>query len=321
MMIQKTKTKVFFKRLKNQWQLQVYAFMGIAFLIVFCYVPMSGLIIAFKDWKVSTGYAGYMTSDWTSNHGMKYFIQLFSDPNFAMLLKNTLYLSLLKLIFSFPAPIIFALALNEVNKIGFKRVVQTVSYLPHFISWVVVYGLIFTFLNTSTGLVNNILLKTGKVIEPVNFLANAKYYWQIAIISDVWKELGWWSIIFLAAITCIDPSLYEAAKVDGANRIQSIFFITLPAIKGTISIMLILSLGALMAGGMGGSNFDQAYLMSNSLNYSKSAVLPYYVYQTGLLNYRYSFATAVGLFQSFISLFLVLTSNYVSRKISGYGLF
>lgn len=317
----KTKARKFFIRFNNQWQLQAFALMGIIFLLIFAYTPMTGLIIAFKDWKASTGYKGYLTSPWTSQFGMKYFLQLFNDPKFPMLMKNTICLSLLKLLFSFPAPIIFALALNEMRKAGVKRLVQTVSYLPHFISWVVVYGLIFTLFNTSTGLVNHILLSTGAVDEPVNFLANPDYYWQIAVISDIWKELGWWSIIFLAAISGIDPALYEAAKVDGANRVQSIWHITLPAIKGTISVMLILSLGALMAGGMGGSNFDQAYLMSNSLNYSKSAVLPYYVYQTGLVNYRYSFATAVGLFQSFISLTLVLISNFVARKVSGYGLF
>lgn len=309
------------KRLWAQRYLQIFAILGMLFLLVFCYVPMVGLIIAFKQYRISTGFNGFFTSQWAAQGGFKNFLDLFKASAFPMVMRNTIVLSLLKLVFSFPAPIIFAIALNEVGNMKFKKVVQTVSYLPHFISWVVVYGLVFTFLNTSSGVVNRLLVESGMVTESVDFLASPNYYWTLAVVTDIWKELGWWSIIFLAAIAGIDQSLYEAAEVDGASRLRRIWHITLPSIKGTIMIVLILAVGSLMTGGMGGSNFEQAFLMGNKVNYEASAVLGYYVYETGLVNLRYSYATAAGLFQSLISLILVLTSNYLSRKTSGYGLF
>lgn len=309
------------KRFSSQRYLQLFAILGIVFLLIFCYVPMMGLIIAFKNYKISTGFQGFFTSSWAANGGFKHFIDLFKASAFPVVMRNTLVLSLLKLIFSFPAPILFAVALNEMGNGKLKRVVQTVSYLPHFISWVVVYGLVFTFLNTSSGVLNRVLIETHIVPKAVDFLASPEYFWALAVLTDVWKELGWWSIIFIAAIVGIDQSLYEAAIVDGANRWKCIWYITLPGIKGTIMVVLILAVGSLMTGGMGGSNFEQSFLMGNKVNYETSAVLGYYVYETGLVNLRYSYATAAGLFQSVISLILVFTSNYLSKKTSGYGLF
>lgn len=310
----------FLKGLRSQLALQMIAIAGLLVLAVFAYIPMSGIIIAFKDYKSAAGFAGFFTSPWTSQNGFKHFIAFFSDPWFGRVLKNTLGISVLKLLFSFPAPIIFALALNELRLSKFKRVVQTVSYLPHFISWVVVYGLVFTFLNTQTGFVSRIMVDLGLWSEPYNFLANESTFWTLAVITDVWKELGWWSIIFLAAITGIDPGLYEAAKVDGASRWRCVWHITLPGIKGTVVVLLILALGGLFSGGMGGSNFDQTYLMGNNVNYPTSMTIGYYAYQTGILNQRYSYATAVGLFQSVISVTLVGLSNWSSKKLTGEGI-
>lgn len=309
------------KRFASQRYLQLFAILGIIFLVIFCYIPMAGLIIAFKDYKISTGFEGFFTSNWAANNGFKHFIDLFKASAFPMVMRNTIVLSLLKLIFSFPAPILFAVALNEIRHGRLKRVVQTVSYLPHFISWVVVYGLVFTFLNTSSGVINRALVDSNVIPKAIDFLASPDYFWALAVITDIWKELGWWSIIFLAAIAGIDQSLYEAATADGANRLSCIWHITLPSIRGTIMVVLILAVGSLMSGGMGGSNFEQSFLMGNKVNYETSAVLGYYVYETGLVNLRYSYATAAGLFQSLISLVLVFGSNYLSKKTSGYGLF
>ncbi|MDR2020542.1 MAG: ABC transporter permease subunit [Treponema sp.] len=317
----KTELRRTWRGIKSQLSLQVFALLGMAFLLIFAYIPMSGLIIAFKDYRSVTGFAGFFTSPWTANFGFKHFIAFFKDPWFARVLRNTLGISVIKLLFSFPAPIVFALALNELRCNKFKRIVQTISYLPHFISWVVVYGLVFTFLNTQNGLVNRLLSDTNLVSGPVNFLANPDTYWAMAVITDVWKELGWWSIIFLAAITGLDPALYDAARIDGAGRLACIWHITLPGIRGTTVVLLVLALGGLFSGGMGGSNFEQTFLMGNSVNYQKSMVIGYYAYQAGILNQRYSFATAVGLFQSLISVTLVLISNRAAKKVTGEGIY
>lgn len=305
-----------YRRFRAQGVLQAFAIAGFVYLLIFCYTPMLGLGIAFRNYQAKMGIAGFFTAEWV---GLKHFKAFFGDYQFADIMTNTVVLSLLKLVFSFPIPIIFALALNEMQHPKIKRVVQTVSYLPHFISWVIVYGLLFTLFNTSSGMVNNLLADLG--FEKVEILTGKEYYWTLAILSDIWKEMGWWSIIFLAAISGVDPSQYESAKVDGATRLQSIWHITLPNIRSTIMVMLILAIGSLLSGGMGGSNFDQSYLLGNSINYSKSVTLPYYVYQVGLSQLRYSYAAAAGLFQSVISLLLVLGSNYASKKLTGTGFF
>ncbi len=308
-----------FRRFYAQRYLQFFAIMGFVYLIIFNYLPLLGIQIAFKDYKPAMGFDGMFTAPITSEGGFYHFNTFFRDINFPIVMRNTIVLSLLKLAFSFPVPILFALALNEMRGSFCKRIVQTVSYLPHFISWVIVYGLVFNFFNTSNGVINTLLTQAGKA--KIDFLTSPQYYYALAVLTDVWKEMGWWSIIFLAAISGIDQSQYESAKVDGASRMRCIWSITLPNIKGTIMIVLILSIGSLMSGGMGGSNFDQSYLMGNTINYSHSVTLPYYIYQMGLTKFRFSYATAIGLFQSLISLFLVLSSNYASKKLTGSSFF
>ena len=307
------------RRFWSQRWLQLFAILGFAYILLFYYVPMLGIQIAFKDYKPTMGFAGMFTAPLARNNGFYHFLTFFKDPNFSTVMRNTICLSLLKLFFSFPVPILFALAINEMRGTVLKRIVQTVSYLPHFISWVIVYGLMFSFMNTSNGVINTLLTSAGK--PQIELLTGKEYYYTIAVVSDIWKEMGWWSIIFLAAISGIDQSQYESAKVDGASRVRCIWSITLPNIRGTIMIVLILSIGSLLSGGMGGSNFDQSYLLGNTLNYSKSVTLPYYIYEMGLTKFRFSYATAIGLFQSVISLLLVLGSNFASDKLTGSSFF
>lgn len=306
-------------RFWGQRYLQIFAIMGFLYMLLFSYFPMFGIQIAFRDYKPAMGIAGMFTAPLTSEHGFYHFNTFFRDPNFGTVMRNTVVLSLLKLLFSFPIPIFFALAINEMRGTVLKRIVQTVSYLPHFISWVIVYGLIFSFFNTSNGVVNSLLRDSGR--NQIEFLTGREYYYVLAVASDMWKEMGWWSIIFLAAISGIDQGQYESARVDGASRMRCIWSITLPNIRGTIMIVLILSIGSLMSGGMGGSNFDQSYLLGNAINYTRSVTLPYYIYEMGLTKFRFSYATAIGLFQSLISLVLVLSSNWASNKLTGTSFF
>lgn len=306
------------KRFKSQLTLQIFAWMGVAFLIVFCFVPMFGIIIAFKDYKLNQGILGFFTSEWV---GLKWFSEFYHDLVFWPTIRNTINMSLLKLVFTFPVPIIFALAVNEVRISPIKRTVQTISYLPHFISWVVVSGMLFSFLNEQNGLLNQALLGMGIIDKPISFLSGPQYFLPIVVISDIWKEMGWWAIIFLAAITSVDLSLYEAAKVDGAGRLKQIWHITLPSIKGTIVIVLIMSIGNLFGGGISGSNFDQAYMLGNVANNSVSEILQTYTLKMGLSQGRFSYATAISLLQSIISLILVSASNWISNKLTGTGLF
>jgi putative aldouronate transport system permease protein len=305
-------------RFKLQIYRQIFVLMGMLFLFIFSYIPMVGIIIAFKDYKLASGFAGFFTSEWV---GFKYFIEYFNDINFMLTIKNTIAISVLKLVFTFPVPILLALTLNEMKNQRIKRIVQTVSYLPHFISWVVVSGILFSFLNQQNGLLNQILVLVGITEEPLSFLSDPKYFWGMLVVSDIWKGMGWWAVIFLAAIAGVDQELYEAAIVDGSNRLQRIWYITLPSIKGTIMIVLILSLGNLFGGGLGGSNFDQCYLLGNPVNHKASEIIQTYVLKMGLAQGRYSFAAAIGLLQSIISLILIYTSNYTADKISGVGLF
>ena len=218
-------------------------------------------------------------------------------------------------------PIIFALALNEIRNTRHKRIFQTVSYLPHFVSWVVVSGLMFSLFNQTNGLLNQLLVGTGLVDNGIPFLSAPESFWPLVVISDIWKGMGWWAIIFIAAITGIDPTLYESAIVDGASRMRRIWSITLPSIKGTIIIVLIMSLGNLFSGGLGGSNFQQSYLLGNPVNYNSSEIIETYLLRVGLTQGRYPFAAAMGLIQSVISVVLIFSSNFASNKISGTGLF
>lgn len=298
--------------------MQVVMILTMVYVFIFSYIPMVGIIIAFKDFKVTDGILGFFTTDWV---GLKYFREFFTDFNAGLLLRNTIVISLLKLAFTFPIPILFAICLNEVGNGFFKRLTQTISYLPHFVSWVVISGIIFSFFNQQNGLINQVLLKIGWVDQPVDFLTNPNYYWAMAVISDIWKETGWWAIIFLAAITGVDSGVIEASIVDGAGRLRRIWSIILPSIRGTITVVLIMAIGSLLGGGLSGSNFEQSYLLGNQVNYSTSEIIQTYTLRVGLANGRFAYAQAISLFQSIISLVLVFSSNAISKKVSGTGLF
>lgn len=306
------------KRFKGEFTFHIFVGLGLLFLLVFSFTPMFGIIIAFKDYHITSGISGIFTSEWA---GLRYFKEFFTDYNFPSLVRNTLMLSILKLVFTFPIPIMLAIMLNEVNNTYFKRFVQTVSYLPHFISWVVVVGIAFAFFSTDTGVINNLLLKLNIIDEPLQILTDPNSFWGLAISTAVWKEAGWWTIIFLASIAGIDPSLYEAAEMDGASRLKRIWHVTLPGIKGSVIIVLILAIGNMLGGGLVGSNFEQAFLLGNPLNSDTSQIIQTYAFNVGLAQGRFAFATAIDLIQSLISITLILLSNYIAKKVSGSSLF
>jgi len=308
----------FRKRFRKQMAFHLFVLLGVAFMLVFNYTPMFGILMAFKEYKITSGVSGIFTSEWA---GLRYFREFVNDYNFPTLIRNTLALSVLKLVFSFPVPILLAIMLNEARLVWFKRFVQTVSYLPHFISWVVVTGVLFAFFSANTGLVNQLLVDLGLIDEPLPILTDPDYFWGLAVVSAVWKEAGWWAIIFLASIAGIDPSLYEAAEMDGAGRLQRIRHVTLPGIKGAVIVVLILSIGNILGGGLVGSNFEQSFLLGNALNSDKSQIVQTYAFNMGLAQGRFAFAAAIDLVQSVISVALILISNAVARKVSGAGLY
>jgi len=297
------------RRLKQQKLLQVMALLGIAWLIIFHYVPMYGIIIAFKDFDIIYSIG---ESPWA---GWEHFKAFFEDESLGYVIKNTFGMSILKLVIGFPLPILFALFLNELRSVRFKKAVQTVSYLPHFLSWVILGGILTTWL-ADVGIVNKLLLALGFINEPISYLAEPGYFWGIVVSSNIWKELGWSAIIYLAAITGVSPELYEAATIDGAGRFQKMFYITMPMIKGTVTILFILAVS-----GMLNSNFDQIFILKNQLNESASNVIDTYVYQVGISQGRYSYATAVGLVKSVIAFILLIGANTITKKINNTSLF
>lgn len=276
-------------------------------LIIFCYKPMYGIIIAFKKYRPSLG---IMKSPWV---GLQYFRQFFRDPYCARLFRNTFTISFLNLLFGFTAPIFFALMLNEVRAKFFKKTVQTISYMPHFISMVVMCGMITVFC-ANDGLINNIIAMFGG--ERSNLLMNKNLFYPIYIISDIWKNLGWDSIIYLAALSGIDQEQYEAARIDGASRIQQIFYITLPGIMPTISMLLVLRIGSLLSVG-----YEKIILLYQPTTYEVADVVSSYVYRRGLMDGQFSYGTAVGLFNSIVNITLLLIANKVSKKLGQSGLF
>ena len=280
---------------------------GMLYYLLFHYKPMYGLLIAFKDYRILDG---VMASPWA---GLKYFKMAFGSDEFWRVFKNTLILSGYKLIFTFPAPIILALMLNEVRCLKFKKVVQTMTYMPHFISWVVLAGVIINFLSPSVGPINMIIKAMG--FEPIYFMGDKKYFRGILVISSIWKEVGWGTIIYLAALSNVDTQLYEAAVLDGAGRFRQTISVTLPAIANVIVIMLIMQVGKII-----NDDFDQIYNMYNPAVYSVADVLSTYIYKMGLEQAMYSFSTAVGLFKNVIAFALVLMTNAISNRVSDYGL-
>jgi putative aldouronate transport system permease protein len=308
-MDRKKKIHKFLHKLNQQKYLQMMVIPGIIFMFIFNYIPMYGIIIAFKRYNIVRSISA---APWV---GFEHFIDFFTDPRFFLVLKNTLGISVIGLLIGFPLPIIFALFLNELRSVKFKRVVQTISYLPHFLSWVVLGGMLINWLS-DVGMINELLIKMNILKEPIWFLGEPKYFWGIAISSSIWKGLGWSAIIYLAAIAGIDPELYEAATVDGAGKFQKMRSITLPCISGTIAILLILAVSGLM-----NSNFDQIMVLRNPLNRQASDVIDIFVYRMGLESGRFSYATAAGLFKSVINLMLLLFANYTTKRLQGKSLF
>ncbi|WP_027094138.1 ABC transporter permease [Cohnella thermotolerans] len=301
--------KKWLRKLYRQRYLQLMALLGVAWMVVFNYIPMYGILIAFKDYDIILPMS---QAPWA---GLEHFKEFLTDDNLGNVIRNTLGMSLIKLIVGFPLPILFALLLNEIRSARFKKSIQTISYLPHFLSWVILGGILATWL-ADVGIVNKILLALGFIDTPISYLAEPRYFWTIVVTSDIWKELGWSAIIYLAAMSSVSPELYEAATIDGAGRFQKMRSITLPCIKGTIAILFILAVSGLL-----NSNFDQILVLRNSLNESASSVIDVYVYQTGIADGRYSYSTAVGLIKSVIALGLLLGANYVTKKLNDTSLF
>jgi putative aldouronate transport system permease protein len=279
----------------------------VVYYFIFSYIPMYGAIIGFKDFSPGKGILG---SPWVGFH---WFLAFFRSVYFGRLIGNTLLLSLLSLLFSFPVPIVFALLLNEVKSGVFKRAVQTVSYMPHFISLVVVVGIIVNFLSPTDGIVNSLLRGIG--LEPVNFLGEPAWFRPLYIGSGIWQSFGWNSIIYMAALSSIDPQLYEASRIDGAGRWKQMLHVTLPGIRPTIVMLLILALGGLMNVG-----FEKIILMYNPSTYEVADVISTYVYRRGLLGAQYSFGAAVGLFNSVINFILLITVNRISKRVTDIGM-
>ncbi len=279
---------------------------AILYYTIFCYKPMYGIIIAFKDFSPGKGIFG---SPWV---GLKHFEAFFSSYYFWRLLKNTLSISLTSIVFGFPAPIIFALLLNEIRNMKFKRVVQTVTYMPHFISLVVICSLIKLF-TAEDGIITSLLSVVG--FEPVTMLSKSRYFVPLYVISGIWQEVGWGSIIYLSALTAIDPGLYEAATIDGATRWQQTLHVTLPGITSTIIIMLILRMGSVMSVG-----YEKIILLYNEGIFETADVISTFVYRKGLQQFQWSYSTAVGLFNSVINFAIVFAVNQISRRVSEVSL-
>lgn len=291
---------------KSVGQQKYLYFMSIPFVIwlfVFSYVPLWGWTMAFQNYKPAKSFSN---QKWV---GFKNFVELFQDERFYLVLRNTLAMSLMGIIVGFIVPIVFAILLNELRSMKFKRTIQTVSYLPHFVSWVVVAGIITKLLSIDGGIVNEILLSLHIIDQPIQFMAKGNWFWGIVTASDVWKETGWNAIIYLAAITGIDKEQYEAARVDGASRFRQIWNITLPGIRPTIMVLLILSIGHLTSIG-----FEKQMLLGNSLVTDYSEVLDLYALKYGIQINRFSYGTAIGMFNSIVSIILLFTANGLFKK-------
>ncbi len=295
------------RRCRQNKYLLLLALPGIVYYFLFHYAPMYGVVIAFKNYKGGTS---MMQAPWV---GLKWFQEFFGSIYFGRLLRNTLLISLYNLVFGFPLPILFALVLHETQNRLFKRVVQTVSYLPHFISVVVVVGMLQTMLSTTDGVVNNLIRASGG--EVVNFFGSSRWFRPLYVGSGIWQSFGWNSIIYLAALTNADPTLYEAARIDGANRWQQTLNVSIPCILPTMVILLIMQLGRTMSVG-----YEKIILMYQPATYEVADVISTYVYRRGIVNGQFSFATAVGLFNSVINMVLLVSVNAVSRRLGDVSL-
>ncbi|MCI9610746.1 MAG: sugar ABC transporter permease [Eubacterium sp.] len=291
------------KELKKYFPFYMFLLPAIILVILFCYMPMEGLMIAFKDYKMARGIEG---SEWV---GLKHFQALFSDPNFYRVLGNTLKISIFTLLTTFPITIIFTILVNEILNTKFKSVVQTITYMPHFLSWVVVGTFVYQILSPTGGVINAILIQLGILDKPLYFMAQKDMFVPIYLIANLWKSTGYSIVIYLATIAGIDTALYDAASIDGANRFRRILHITLPAMFPTMCTMLILNIGSLVSVG-----FDPIFNLYNDATYQTADVISTYVYRKGMIESRYDFSTAIGLFQNVVSLVLVLIANWFARK-------
>ena len=297
----------------TQFQLHTLMLPGTICIILFSILPLFGLILAFKNYSVVEGVAGIFTSKW---HGFQNFKIIFGNHDFTRMLVNTLGINLLGNLVNIPAALFFALLINEIASPFLKKSVQTLTYMPHFISWVVFGGIVITLLS-SDGPINNFLVNTGIFKNPVVFMAQPKKFWAIAIISNLIKELGWSTILYTAAIAGVDQELYEAAEIDGAGRFRRMISITIPCIKGTVMIMVIFAVAGIL-----NNNFDQIYVLQNSFNLERSEVIDTYIYKIGIQQLQFGMAAAVNITKSFFSLALLLLANGIVSKLSdGYGLF
>jgi len=296
-----TKRDLLVRHIKRDKFLYLMVIPGLLFFIIFKYVPMYGITIAFKDYRISQGVLG---SPWV---GWKHFARFFTSSDFSQVMINTVLLSLYKLMIGFPVPILLAILLNELHSIFFKRVVQTVTYLPHFISWVVIGNLVLILLSPKTGLLSSMI--TSLTGAHVNLLMDPRYFRGVLVVSDIWKEMGWSAIVYLAALAGVDPTLYEAADIDGASRGRKMWSITLPSIVNVIVIMLILRVGRILDAG-----FEQVLIMSNPLVNSVAEIIDTYVYKVGIQQAQYSYSTAVNLFKSVVGLAMVVMVNSLAKK-------
>jgi len=294
-------------RFRKLWRNNKYLWLlflpCLIYYLLFRYAPMFGLVITFKNYNL---FKGVWASDWV---GLKYYRLFLNNPDFWPLMKNTFLLGLYKLIFGFPAPILLALLLNELKKAAVKRFVQTVSYLPHFISNVIVASIVIMFLSPTGGLVNNILGGLG--FEPINFMNRPEMFRGIYVLSEIWQHIGWETIIYLAALTAVDPQLYEAASIDGASRMRRIWHVTLPGISSALVITLILNIGQVLEIG-----FEKVYLMQNPAIYDTADIISTYVYRLGLVQGNFSYGAAIDLFMGIISLIFIYGANWISRRVS-----
>ncbi len=292
--------------IRDRW-LYILLLPGVLYFLVFKYAPMWGLIIAFQDYSP---FKGFIKSNWV---GLRNFYDFFINPDFLRLLRNTLVMSALNLLFFFPMPIILALMLNELRNFLFKRTVQTIIYIPHFISMVIVYSITYVILSIMGGPVNGLMIKLFG--HPIDFLASEAWFRPLIIIQLIWKETGWGTIIFLAALAGVDVELYEAAIVDGAGRLRRLIHITLPSIMSTIVVLLILRIGYVLDNG-----FEQIFLMTNALNHSVADVFDTYVYEVGLRLGAFSYSTAIGMFKAVVGLALIWSTNFLAKKVGQAGI-
>ncbi|MDE6838308.1 MAG: ABC transporter permease subunit, partial [Acutalibacter sp.] len=277
---------------------------GVVYLIIFKYIPIGVLVMAFQDFNI---FAGFFGSEWV---GLAQFRKLFASPDFYRIFRNTLLVNTYKIVFVFPLPVMLAIMLNEIRCTPLKKVSQTVVYLPHFLSWIIVSGLFMNILSPSGGMVNQIITALGG--EPVFFMSDNRWFRTVLVVTDAWKEMGWSAIVYIAAIAGVEQELYEAATVDGAGKLRQIWHVTLPGIVSTIVLMFILKLGSIMSGG-----FDQVLTMYNASVYETGDIIQTYVYRIGLGKMQYSFSSAVGMFNSVIGLALTVAGNTVSKRLTG----